>query len=69
MIEDDTPDPGAPGGVWNAYVARGDSKTERQRRLAQCPERLRPSVASHVETVFALRRYFERREREKREGK
>ena len=46
---------GACLGQWNAYVASGANLTERNARLAQCPERLRPSVESHVRTVFAIR--------------
>lgn len=49
------PDQRAVLGQWNAYVAAGEHRDERNARLAQCPEALRPAVMSHVRTVFALR--------------
>jgi len=49
------PDPRAPAGCWNAYVAAGASREERAARLAECPEGLRAGVESHVRTVFAVR--------------
>lgn len=44
-----------PQGIWNAYVAAGDTREERRARLAQAPEQMRPGIESHVRTVFALR--------------
>ena len=45
-----------PQGVWNAYVAAGDTREERHARLAQAPEQMRAGIESHVRTVFALHR-------------
>jgi hypothetical protein len=49
------PDPRACASQWNSYVAEGDTKAERKKRLEACPEALRAGVESHVRTVFALR--------------
>lgn len=42
-------------GEWNAYVAAGKTRGERRRRLEEAPDGLRPSIESHVRTVFAIR--------------
>ena len=48
-------------GCWNAYVADGASREERQERLEEAPERHRDQVKSHVETVFQVRSAAKRR--------
>lgn len=42
-------------GVWNAYVAAGETRAERRERLDRAPEALRAGIEAHVRTVFALR--------------
>lgn len=47
-------------GEWNAYVESGQTREERRRRLAECPERWREQVRKHVEICFSVRRYYRR---------
>lgn len=42
-------------GCWNYFVASGETRQERARRLALCPDSLRAQVESHVRTVFGVR--------------
>ena len=42
-------------GCWNAYVAAGKTKEERNKRLSEAPERHRDNIIKHVTTVFKLR--------------
>ena len=44
--------------VWQAWVTAGNSKEERMDRLSKVPEAIRARVKSHVETVFAIRRFL-----------
>ena len=44
---------------WNAYVEAGESKDERRSRLAEVPAEHKDAVKRHVQTVFAIRNYYE----------
>lgn len=44
-------------GQWNAYVAAGKTKEERNRRLSEVPEPVRQQVKNHVMTVFSINRF------------
>jgi hypothetical protein len=46
---------------WNAYVEAGESKDERRKRLAEVTAEHRDAVKRHVQTVFAIRNYYERK--------
>ena len=50
------PDPQATLGQWNAYVASGRGRTQRDERYKAFPEALQPAVASHMRTLEALER-------------
>jgi hypothetical protein len=42
--------------MWQAFVVSGADRAERARRLAMVPEHWRARVASHVQTVFEIRK-------------
>jgi hypothetical protein len=46
---------------WNAYVEAGESKDERRKRLDETPDEHKDAVKRHVQTVFAIRNYYERK--------
>jgi hypothetical protein len=49
------PDPRATAPQWQPYVASGATRAERDRRLAEAPEHLRPRIEAHVRTVFQIK--------------
>ena len=49
---------------WAAYVEKGETKNERNQRLQEVPEHMRPAVIRHVKTVFAIRTYHARKAKE-----
>lgn len=51
-------------GQWNAYVIAGATREERKRRLAEVPDKWRAEVRRHAQTVFAIRKFHERKRRE-----
>lgn len=42
-------------GKWDVYVAEGKTKEDRNARLLQAPEKLRPDIIAHVTLVFKLK--------------
>lgn len=50
-------------GCWNYFVESGETKDERAKRLALCPDSLRKAVEAHVVTVFGIRRALSRPDR------
>ena len=46
---------------WNAYVEAGESKDERRKRLDETPDEYKDAVKRHVLTVFAIRKFNERK--------
>ncbi len=55
------PNPDWSGPQWNAWVAAGDTRDERIKRLELVPDGLRADVERHVKTVFAIRKFYERK--------
>ena len=50
---------------WNAYVEAGKDRADRQARLAEVPEQWRLGVEQHVQIVFAIRKFNNRKTRER----
>ena len=56
MIKVSTPKPESDNlGMWNVYVCEGKTKDDRNARLSQAPENLRPDIIKHVTLVFKMR--------------
>lgn len=45
-------------GQWNAYVAAGTDREDRKTRLEAVPISMRENARRHVETIFAIRKYY-----------
>lgn len=45
-------------GQWNAYVAAGTDREDRKNRLEAVPISMRENARRHVETIFAIRKYY-----------
>jgi len=52
-------------GEYNAWVEAGKTREERASRLAEVPDDMRDQVRRHVETVFAIRKFHERKKAKK----
>jgi len=53
-------------GQWNSYVERGTTKEDRKSRLEEVPISLREGVKRHVQTIFDIRKYHEKRKERKK---
>ena len=49
-------------GEWNAYVAGGIDRAEREERLSEVPSAMRGEVLSHARTVYAIRQRAEKKQ-------